>query len=281
MRHAIFLVGGPGSGKDIILRNVPHLTEYTEYKIEQLKSNILESKILVTGNSYNLDNIQNAKDLLESLYYKTSMIFVDVSDSVSHSRMSLRIIDESVRHEKLKISKMNLETFKQIFENFHYFNNNYDSKSPLIRMQLESLDKNITINEELPEVKFKNRLKKIACEKQPKTNGMREVPWNPSIPSKDGIGQTYDTRAAGNGDLVRNYESLDPAPVMDSGIGFGSTYGNTFKQDTIDATHGSSVRPIDRTKNRTNFQKDKEVEKELKTPTFSKVKRIVFKREEK
>lgn len=279
MKQAIFLVGGPGSGKDIILKNVPQFEQYSEYNIEQLKNISSEHKIIITANSYNYDNIKFAKDLLESLYYNTSMIYVDVSDCISFDRMSSRNLNENIRKEKLSTSKLNLEKFRQIFSSVYYFNNSFDLSSAQTKIQLEVLKKKISSREEKPEAKFKKRLCKVAIQKRMNNDNIKEVPWNPLSASKDGLNQTFDTRAAGNGDLIRNYEAFDPAPMMDSGIGFGSMYGNTSKQEPTDATHSAVVAPrMD--KKRSNFEKDKEVEKEIRTPTFSKVKRIVFKREE-
>lgn len=279
MKQAIFLVGGPGSGKDIILKNIPQFEQYSEYNIEQLKSIISERRVIITANSYNYDKIKYAKDLLESFYYNTSMIYVDVSDNVSIERMSSRNLNEDIRKERLNISKQNLEEFRQIFSSVHYFNNSYHLNSPQIKIQLESLEEKISSSEEKPEVKFNKKLCKVAIKKRMKNDNIKEVPWNPLSASKDGINQTFDTRDAGNGNLMQNYEAFDPAPMMDSGIGFGSMYGNTSKQEPTDATH-SAVIPPRRNKPRSNFEKDKEVEREIKTPTFSKVKRIVFKREE-
>lgn len=279
MKQAIFLVGGPGSGKDIILKNIPQFEHYSEYNIEQIKNVISERNLIITANSYNYDKIKSVKEFLESLYYNTSMIYVDVSDNVSIQRMSSRNLNENIRKEKLSISKLNLEGFRQIFSSVYYFNNSYNLDSPQTKIQLEALEKKISSSEEKPEVKFKKRLCKVAIKNRMKNDNIKEVPWNPLSASKDGINQTFDTRAAGNGDLIRNYEAFDPAPMMDSGIGFGSMYGNTSKQEPTDATH-SAVVPPRRDKKRSNFEKDKEVEKEIRTPTFSKVKRIVFKREE-
>jgi hypothetical protein len=278
MKQAIFLVGGPGSGKDIILKNLPQFEQYSEYNIEQLKSIISENRIVITANSYNCDKIKLAKDLLESLYYKTSMIYVDVSDSASYHRMASRNINEDVRKDRLAESKTNLEIFREMFSEVYYFNNSYNLKSSLTRVQIESLQEKLKISEELPEVKFKKHLIKIVGKKRMKNDNIKEVPWNPTSPSKDGFNQTFDTRDAGNGALMQNYEAMDPGPVMDSGIGFGSTYGNISKQEFIDTSH-SATEPFNKNKKRTNFEKDKEVEKEIRTPTFSKVKRIVFKRE--
>lgn len=279
MKQAIFLVGGPGSGKDIILKNIPQFEQYSEYNIEQIKNIVSEHKIIITANSYSYDRIKSVKDLLESLYYNTSMIYVDVSDNISYQRMSTRNLNEDIRREKLTLSKLNLEEFRQIFSSVHYFNNSFNLKSSQIKIQLEALEKKIVSCDEKPEDKFKKKLSKVLVQKRMKNGNIKEVPWNPLSASKDGFNQTFDTRDAGNGDLMRNYEAFDPAPMMDSGIGFGSMYGNTSKQEPTDATH-SAVIPPRRDKKRSNFEKDKEVEKEIRTPTFSRVKRIVFKREE-
>lgn len=279
MKKAIFLVGGPGSGKDIILKNIPQFEQYSEYKIEQIKRNISENRIVITANSYNYDAIKDVRDLLESFYYNTSMIYVDVSNNISSKRMAIRNLNEDVRKLRLEESKNNLEKFRELFASVYYFNNSFELNSPQIRIQLEELNKKMELSEQTPEIKFKKRLTKVLSNKRMKNDNLKEVPWNPLSASKDGINQTYDTRAAGNGDLIKNYESMDPYPLMTTGIGFGSTYGNTSRQEPTDATQSATI-PIKRDKKRTNFEKDKEVEKEIRTPTFTKVKRIIFKRED-
>lgn len=52
MNKAIFLVGGPGSGKDIVLTTVLSKFNLKEYKLEQIKKANLKESIIISGNAY-------------------------------------------------------------------------------------------------------------------------------------------------------------------------------------------------------------------------------------
>jgi hypothetical protein len=134
MNKAVFLVGGPGSGKDILLKNTLHKFNLVEFKLEQIipilegsKSyNLNNSSIVISTNAYDFDSIEYTKKLFENNNYKTCMIFVDVNESTSKERLSNRQnITESVRVKKLKESKSNIKKFYNLFDNFIIYENNY------------------------------------------------------------------------------------------------------------------------------------------------------------
>lgn len=238
MKNAFFLVGGPGSGKDIILKNIFHTQNISEFNIDQIKQSVFYTEnMVVVANAYDIEKIRIVKNLLENLYYKTNLIFVDVSTETSKIRSEGRGIDDFVISDKIKTSKQNMEGFQNMFDNFYYFNNDYDKTSEKIIEQICSIYEIVENAVETPLTKFKKKIKKKDT----------EVSYNPLPAPKDGINQTFDTRSAGNGDLISNYqyESFDPNP-LEQGVGFGSTYGNTSKQEpftTIKVAISGSPQP--------------------------------------
>lgn len=232
MKQAIFLTGGPGSGKDLLIKEVFQHNNYIELNIDQIKEKkFYTENIVVVSNAFNLDKIQKAKDILENCYYNTSLVFVDVSDKVSRERLVNRNLNEEVRKNKLEVSRQNLEEFVTIFENCYYFDNNFKPASNEIYEQLVWINEEIESLSESKLEKFKKKIKKKNSESS----------YNPLPFPSDGINSTYDTRAAGNGDLIRNYqyESLDPQP-LEQGIGMGSNHGNQSNQEPMLSLKDSS-----------------------------------------
>lgn len=251
MKQAIFLTGGPGSGKDILIKNVFDYIDYTEYNIDQIKEKkFYTENLVVVGNSYNLEKILKTKSILESCYYNVSMIYVNVSEEISLQRLSNRLVNTDLVKEKLKVSEENLDVFGQIFNNFFIFENSFAPNSEEIREQIEWINKEAEELTEPPLEKFKKKIKRKNS----------EVSYDPLPSPKDGINQTFDTRSAGNGDLISNYqyESFDPNPLS-QGIGFGSTYGNTSKQEPF-----TSPKVV--------------IDVSQQSPTFRRVKNALFKK---
>ena len=127
MKCAIFLAGGPGSGKDIILKHCLENVKYKEYKIEQIKPSVQEDCIVITANAYRTNDVLSCKNILESEGFKTLMIFVDVDDSISKERLKERNILEEKRQTNLQKSKDNIFVFENSFDYFIKFDNNSDS----------------------------------------------------------------------------------------------------------------------------------------------------------
>lgn len=232
MKQAIFLTGGPGSGKDILIKNIFDYLDYTEYNINQIKENkFYTENIVVVANATDYKKIEQAKSILEKCYYKTSLIFVDVSEEISKQRLSKRNTNEEVIAEKLKLCKENFDLFLGLFENCYFFDNNYNASSNEIYEQLTWINEELSSLLESGLERFKKKIKKKSSEE----------PYNPLPSPKDGINPTFDTRSAGNGDLVRNYqyESFDPQP-LEQGIGMGSNHGNQSNQEPITSLKDTS-----------------------------------------
>jgi hypothetical protein len=136
---AIFLVGGPGSGKDFLIHSVLAEHSLKEISLEKLFSAILEQKnldelnsfpsIVVNGNADNQDKIIVAKAILENMGYDTSMIYVFTTNEESKRRNDLRILknaktfNESMRTKKYNLSVNNMHEFVEMFEAFILYDN--------------------------------------------------------------------------------------------------------------------------------------------------------------
>ena len=141
MNHfkAIFLVGGPGSGKDFLIHSTLNELHIKEVSIERVftaivkESNIEEltnfPSVIVNGNADNLDKIVVTKAILEEMGYDTSMIYVYTTDESSKSRNDFRLsrgaktFTESTRKEKYNSSVTNLQEYAEMFDSFLLYDN--------------------------------------------------------------------------------------------------------------------------------------------------------------
>ena len=136
---ALFLVGGPGSGKDFLIHSTLDECHLKEVSLDKLysaineKSNIDEltnfPSIIVNGNADSKEKIIIAKEILESMGYDTAMIYVHTTDEESKSRNDLRIsrgsktFSEGVRKRKYDESVMNMHEYSELFESFVLYDN--------------------------------------------------------------------------------------------------------------------------------------------------------------
>jgi cytidyltransferase-like protein len=142
---AIFVTGGPGSGKDIIIREAiaeskavelnsvqsfdfladkQKLSEKTgDFRREAIRNRM---PLIINGPADDRDRILYIKEELEDLGYSTLMIFVETSNESSQERNAKlsRIMLESVRQDKWLKSKENFKLYNQLFDNFVSFDNN-------------------------------------------------------------------------------------------------------------------------------------------------------------
>ena len=240
-KNAIFLIGGPGSGKDIIIKESMVNQSIKEYKIEQIKNvKLFEENIVITANAYNFDLIKSVKEEFDNLNYNTFGIFVDVSNEVSRERLSGRNIQEESRVTRLLESKENLERFNELFSNLFYFNNSYSFESNQIQEQLKDIGKRISIEifsnnlELVAEVNldnfvtsFRNKLSeetngiyqkfKTDKETKKKTKSNEQDIINNIIPRKSYL-QGFDVRTTGDSNLIKTYEAIDSPNASDTGL---------------------------------------------------------------
>lgn len=300
MKNAIFLVGGPGSGKDLIIKESLGRYNCKEYNIDQIKNiTLFEENVVITANAYTSDKINNAKRIFENLNYNTIMIFVDVCNETSKERLSNRNIDENVRVTRLLESKENISKYKGEFNNFYYFDNSYMLESNEIQNQLSILRKQMDIEvfsnnlELFAEVeidpiinKFRNILfeetkglynnfKQDKETKKIKKLNAQEI-INNIIPKK-GMGQTFDTRETGDSNLVHSYqfakEAIDSPNAADTGL-MGGVQNNPQVGDDVPHHYSYQFNQKKNPNRMKNFEKDQDISKK-QLP--SRIKKILFK----
>jgi len=144
MFRAMFLVGGPGSGKNVIIhealaeRNAVEINSNKAYDFlmdkkrlsEETKDNQLNAirnrqALVINGPSDDREKITSIKEELEELGYTTMMVFVNTSNEVSMSRnlQHSRIISEQIRNDKWQKSQDNMDYFYELFDYFMEFDN--------------------------------------------------------------------------------------------------------------------------------------------------------------
>ena len=148
---AIFVTGGPGSGKDIVIREAIAESRIVEFNFTQAldilndkhklamksmnpKSEAVRNRgpLLINGPADAVDKITNIKEELEELGYDTMMVFVDTTNETSQERNShlTRMMAESVRQDKWKKAQENITLFGEMYNNYLTFDNtgNLDTK---------------------------------------------------------------------------------------------------------------------------------------------------------
>jgi len=161
MFKALFLVGGPGSGKNVIIheavaeRNAVEINSNKAYDFLMDKKRLSEETkdyqlnairnrqaLVINGPSDDLEKIKSIKEELEELGYMTMMVFVNTTNEVSYSRnlQHSRIISEQIRNDKWQKSQNNLNYFYELFDYFMVFDNsvNLMESNIIIREQKEN-----------------------------------------------------------------------------------------------------------------------------------------------
>lgn len=144
---AIFVTGGPGSGKDVIVREAIASNRVTELNFIQARDYLSDKqKLSEKSNDFRRESIRNrstllincpaddiiriehVKEELEDLGYETMMIFVSTTDEASKQRNELlsRQMDESIRHSKWTRSQENVTQFSEMYNNCVIFDNTDD-----------------------------------------------------------------------------------------------------------------------------------------------------------
>ena len=146
MFKAVFITGGPGSGKDIIIREVfnelpsvelntvqvfdyltdkVRLSEHSsDYRREAIRS---RAPLIINGPADDFEKIIYIKEELEELGYETMMLFVNTTNEISEQRNRKlnRMISESLRFNKWQESQKFHNNFAQQFKNMLSFDNSY------------------------------------------------------------------------------------------------------------------------------------------------------------
>ena len=116
----IFLLGGPGSGKDYVLNNIFSRFDLTEVQVDQLingsANELLEQKknIVING-AIDAEKMAIAESILDG--YTLDSVFVSVTNKVSRLRNSLRDnpLVETRRIEKFLAAERLAESIEDAF----------------------------------------------------------------------------------------------------------------------------------------------------------------------
>lgn len=142
---AIFVTGGPGSGKDIIIREAIPEASAVEYNLNQafdylsdkgrlaerntgdmrLEAIRFRKPLIINCSADNIEKITYVKEELEDMGYSSMMVFVNSTNEVSKERNSRlsKMMVESLRYEKWQKSQENKKEFSEMFQHFVTFDN--------------------------------------------------------------------------------------------------------------------------------------------------------------
>ena len=147
---AIFVTGGPGSGKDIVIREAIAESKIVELNFIQAQDYLNDKQklaektsdfrregirnrgpLIINGPADDRERIAFIKEELEELGYDTMMIFVETNNETSKQRNSLlsKMMLESVRNDKWLKSQENTKYFNESFKTFISFDNTGDLES--------------------------------------------------------------------------------------------------------------------------------------------------------
>lgn len=227
LQKAIFVTGGPGSGKDVIIRECIPNVNVKEYNYNQIKNilgdkaNLAESiknkqPLVINGPADDIVSVTYIKEELEELGYETMMVFVSTTNEVSVDRNNKlkKIMSESIRNDKWKKSQKNNKMFCELFDNMIVFSNNDNLLNQeqdlheIYHATKNYMDGIKDLNAEV-DILFESEptLKVLSVPKESKFNmdNDKEKNKNKIFPSNnginqirpDGLGQTLNTRAGG------------------------------------------------------------------------------------
>ena len=285
---AIFVTGGPGSGKDIIIREAIAESKIVELNFIQAQEYLADKQklsertsdfrregirnrgpLIINGPADDQNRIAYIKEELEELGYDTMMIFVETTNETSKERNSLlsRMMVESVRQDKWLKSQQNTKYFQESFTDCITFDNtgNLDTKEEDIHFVYEKttgfLDSGVVgeTAEDWLNRRSKLNINSLFKENKNVKNNFRVVEAKTQI-RENAPGQQ----------LQRKIGKVDS--VTDGDIKFTSGYDpKGYYEDSGDLSGqkgGPKVQVLPQTKE-PSFQKDKEKVKAQKNKTFN------------
>ena len=156
MFKAIFVTGGPGSGKDVIIREAIAESKAVELNSIQAFDYLMDKQklsektndfrreairnrgpLIINGPADDHTRIITIREELEELGYETIMVFVNTTNEASQERNQrlTKMVAESIRREKWELAQSCKESYVQNFDNFIYFDNS---------SEIESIEEDIT-----------------------------------------------------------------------------------------------------------------------------------------
>ena len=142
----IFLLGGPGSGKDYVLNNIFSRFDLTEVQVDQLINGaaaelVEQKKNIVINGAIDAEKMAIVSSILEG--YNLDSVFVSVTNKVSRLRNSLRDnpLVENRRIEKFLAAERLAESIENafVFNNSINLNESSDMEKVFFGSQIEKL----------------------------------------------------------------------------------------------------------------------------------------------
>ena len=120
---AIFVVGVPGSGKDVVIRGIMKDISILEMNHHQAYSVICQgtltdkSPLLITAPATDIDTISQINEDLTKIGYATNMVFVNTTNTISIDRNSKlnKTLSEEIRYSRWCSAQENLEVYTDMF----------------------------------------------------------------------------------------------------------------------------------------------------------------------
>ena len=273
MKNAIFIIGCPSSGKDVVIKSVCEsfaLSELTfEQAIKRRNKQGLPEQFVLKGNAHDLSSIISMKEILDRDSYNLSMVYVDVEEETLLKRgISLT---ES-KYTKFCDSKSNIQAFEELFGNFYIFDNN----TPLNENQEELIEFNEIIDSILNPIphimeRVSNNMKdyaykKFGIDKEQKNKNKPRNFYSHSTIKPDGYNE-YDVRMSGQSNVIHYGEDIGSPESLMSLTGMSLPNKDDYPDPQIGY---SSIKKKKTDYPRFNSEPNKEVWKRTKTILFRK-----------
>ena len=290
---AVFVSGGPGSGKDVVIRECIAESNAVELNFTQAFGYLTDKQklsektndfrreairargpLVINGPADDIEHLSYIKEELEELGYETMMVFVSTSNQTSKERNERlsRMMMESVRQDKWFKSQTNIAQFNEMYNNLVIFDNtgNLDTKEEEITEtyhRISGFFDNQTINETMDDwfnrntkldfnTLFKENAKKTAKSIQTKTVGK----YNPNYHPAKG---PADIKPDNSGSLVSGQDQIkgDTGPRKDpNGKGHsGGAWHGAYSTESAGPTLKINPPPKEK-----NFSLDKDKIKKQK-----------------
>ena len=203
----IFLLGGPGSGKDYVLKNIFSRFDLVEVQLDQVlsgkASELLESNAnIVINGAADADKIELVKTMLEG--YEFDTVYVSVTNKVSRARNDERAdpLQENKRLEKwYRSEKLSEELDCFVFNNSINLNESSQMEQIMFASQIEKLlerlvEKGLALSEKkLPSVakdKASGLPKKYVAGLSASTAKARAAHWREKAKLSDSDPRAYE-----------------------------------------------------------------------------------------
>jgi hypothetical protein len=213
-KQALFIIGSPGSGKDVVIRDITSnygIVEFTSTQIDEMLSNdaafkraklekqnsLLERySIIVTANSFDLGFVMT-RELLESIGYSTHLIFVEADLSVAVDRLKNRKnLKESL--DRISVGNSNKYSILGLFESGIVVDNSKRLDLCETREFISSILSELSFRsdlslDEITKIDLKKKIQKIVPVKMPAsvvdTRGGTQGTWSATL---GGVSESID-----------------------------------------------------------------------------------------